>query len=312
MSIRNNFRFIAHAKPSVLRSDRKNVILRSFSNFREISIKQQPGCLTFTLQLPASHQFVHVTLNPRRDTVGDFVGVISSQDKSVKDVRFKCSDGIPYSNACKLIDVLCSLSDLTLQIDDDTYVVPKLNPDSCAVLPEADQLKNLLVQLQLTLNQHQPVQHVEKLKLELDLETLKQELLPLEKENDRLVGLANRSANRLLWLGLGLMGFQFGGLARLVWYEYSWDIIEPVSYFVTYSSVIAGYAYYLITKQQNNYDVMESRAYRTKLHRLAARERFDIDRLAFLRRRVQELTCLLEGQKASDNSKRGGDNADQK
>jgi len=29
------------------------------------------------------------------------------------------------------------------------------------------------------------------------------------------------------WMGLGLMGIQFGALARLTWWEYSWDIMEP-------------------------------------------------------------------------------------
>jgi len=45
------------------------------------------------------------------------------------------------------------------------------------------------------------------------------------------------------------MGLQFGLLARLTWWEYSWDIMEPVTYFVTYGTAIALYAYYVVTKQ---------------------------------------------------------------
>lgn len=45
------------------------------------------------------------------------------------------------------------------------------------------------------------------------------------------------------------MAFQFGFLARLTWWEYSWDIMEPVTYFVGYGTAIVFYAYFVITRQ---------------------------------------------------------------
>ncbi len=45
------------------------------------------------------------------------------------------------------------------------------------------------------------------------------------------------------------MCFQFGFFARLTWWEYSWDIMEPVTYFAGYFNAMVAYAYYLITRQ---------------------------------------------------------------
>ena len=60
---------------------------------------------------------------------------------------------------------------------------------------------------------------------------------------------ARTHATRLGWAGLGLMSVQMGAFARLTWWEYSWDIMEPVTYFATYSTLIGGFVYYLLTQQ---------------------------------------------------------------
>jgi len=46
-----------------------------------------------------------------------------------------------------------------------------------------------------------------------------------------------------------MMSIQFGALARLTWWEYSWDIMEPVTYFVTYGTTMMWFVYYLVTRQ---------------------------------------------------------------
>merc|ERR1719402_1306181 len=40
----------------------------------------------------------------------------------------------------------------------------------------------------------------------------------------------------------------WGVMARLTWWEYSWDVIEPCTYFVTYGGCILMYSFYLATK----------------------------------------------------------------
>lgn len=53
----------------------------------------------------------------------------------------------------------------------------------------------------------------------------------------------------MVWLGLGMMSIQVGVMAHLTWFAYSWDIVEPISYFVSYSAVIGVYAYFVLTRK---------------------------------------------------------------
>ena len=60
-----------------------------------------------------------------------------------------------------------------------------------------------------------------------ELEELKDDLAPLEEQKSIMSAQAEKRTNHLTWLGLGAMSVQFGILARLTWWEYSWDIMEP-------------------------------------------------------------------------------------
>ena len=60
---------------------------------------------------------------------------------------------------------------------------------------------------------------------------------------------SEKRTNVMVWMGLGYMAVQFGVLARLTWWEYSWDIMEPVTYFVTYGTAMAAYAYFALTRE---------------------------------------------------------------
>lgn len=59
------------------------------------------------------------------------------------------------------------------------------------------------------------------------MESLRAELEPLERQRLEIAKAAEKRTNTMAWVGLGLMSVQFGVLARLTWFEYSWDIMEP-------------------------------------------------------------------------------------
>ena len=55
-------------------------------------------------------------------------------------------------------------------------------------------------------------------------------------------------------VGVFGMTVVWGMLARLTWWEYSWDVMEPCTFFVTYGGAILCYSYYLGTKTNPDYD----------------------------------------------------------
>ena len=74
------------------------------------------------------------------------------------------------------------------------------------------------------------------------------------------------------------MGIQFGCFARLTWFEYSWDIMEPVTYFATYGTLMLFYCYFLITRQEYTYPDAEERILLFRLHKVARKKSFDIEK----------------------------------
>ena len=85
-----------------------------------------------------------------------------------------------------------------------------------------------------------------------ELEKLQLELKPMEDIKAEIDRKSAQRTNIVVWGGLGYMAFQFGLLARLTWWEYSWDIMEPVTYFVGYGTAMACYAYFVLTRQVRN------------------------------------------------------------
>ena len=85
------------------------------------------------------------------------------------------------------------------------------------------------------------------------------------------------------------MGFQFGFLARLVWWDYSWDIMEPVTYFVTYGTAIIMYCYFVCVKSDYNFESARDRWNLRSFHKIARRQGFDTERYSAIAEQMNEI-----------------------
>ncbi|KAM3175893.1 hypothetical protein ACTXT7_007611 [Hymenolepis weldensis] len=120
------------------------------------------------------------------------------------------------------------------------------------------------------------------------------QLEPFEEKRQALAQAASTRTRRLTWLGLGAMGLQFGLLARLTWWEYSWDIMEPVTYFVGYGTTMAIYAYFVVTRQDYSFPEVFDREYLKTFYKGAAAQGFDVERYNNLRNSLAQLQSDLK------------------
>uniref|UniRef100_A0A914XXK9 Calcium uniporter protein n=1 Tax=Panagrolaimus superbus TaxID=310955 RepID=A0A914XXK9_9BILA len=81
---------------------------------------------------------------------------------------------------------------------------------------------------------------------------------------------------------------------RLTYFEYSWDVVEPLSYFATYSTGLAALGYYLMTRQSFDYPTASERVYSKEFYKRAAKRGFDVESYNQLSRLKYSLKHDLE------------------
>ncbi|XP_044727262.1 calcium uniporter protein, mitochondrial [Chrysoperla carnea] len=253
---------------------------------KEVSITYYRGLPQITIPLPSRKERCRFTLRPISNTVGDFREMIKNEDKGIDRVTIQSKEGIRIA-ASNTIESLLE-DDFFILINDNLYFVntPAQERLTQEEIRRLSDVKNLVHQLYEALNveEHQIQKERE---LHKTLEQLKCEIEPMELKRQELEVVAQRRTNVLTWLGLGLMSVQFGILARLTWWEYSWDIMEPVTYFVTYGTAMAGYAYFVLTKQEYILPEVKDRQHLLTLHKKAKKLGLDLNQYNSLKDRIR-------------------------
>ncbi|KAM0950609.1 putative calcium uniporter protein [Dioscorea sansibarensis] len=104
------------------------------------------------------------------------------------------------------------------------------------------------------------------------------ELKKLQKKKEEIDTLAYRQVRRILWSGLGFFVVQIGLFFRLTFWEFSWDVMEPVAFFTTTSGLLVGYAYFLFTSRDPTYQDLMKRLYLSRQRKLFEKHNFNMER----------------------------------
>uniref|UniRef100_A0A803VYD6 Calcium uniporter protein n=1 Tax=Ficedula albicollis TaxID=59894 RepID=A0A803VYD6_FICAL len=254
----------------------------------EVTVVYQNGLPVISVSLPSRRERCQFTLKPISDSVGVFLQQLRAEDRGIDRVAIYSADGTRVASSTG-IDLLL-LDDFKLIINDVSYHVrpPKRELLSHENATTLNDVKTLVQQLYtaLSIEEHQLNKEKE---LIGRLEQLKEQLAPLEKVRMELSRKAEKRTTLVLWGGLAYMATQFGILARLTWWEYSWDIMEPVTYFITYGSAMAMYAYFVMTRQEYVYPDARDRQYLLFFHKGAKKTRFDLEKYNQLKDAIAQL-----------------------
>jgi len=240
-------------------------------------IKIVNGLPQIVVPLPSRNEKCVFSLKPVSHNVGDFVEMLKFEDKGIDSVFIKNTEGVRIASKTNIQTLFDQEFDIYINDNVFHVVPPKIESLSGEELKKISDVKYLISQLYDALN----IQdfHVQKeAMLVKELEALKKELKPLEDQKLELEDWAEKRTSLVSWIGLGLMSVQFGVLARLTWWEYSWDIMEPVTYFVTYGTAISCYAYFVLTKEEYLFNDAAKRTWLMSFHKKADKHRWDVEK----------------------------------
>ncbi|XP_034627318.1 calcium uniporter regulatory subunit MCUb, mitochondrial [Trachemys scripta elegans] len=254
----------------------------------EVTVNYRYGLPVVTLMLPSRKERCQFTVKPMLTRVGTFLQDIQKEDKGIERAEVFTTDGSKIP-ATALMEVLL-MNDFKLVINNTTYSVqvPVKEKWSREHAAEAEDIKSLVHRLfiALHLEDHQLRRERELLQ---KLDHLREQLLPLEQMKAKIATSADAKTNRLLWTGLALLSTQGGALAWLTWWVYSWDIMEPVTYFITYGSALAFYAYFVLTKQDYVYPDIKDRQFLHYFYRKSRSQHFDVEQYNKLKEALAEV-----------------------
>ncbi|XP_021720348.1 calcium uniporter protein 6, mitochondrial-like [Chenopodium quinoa] len=111
----------------------------------------------------------------------------------------------------------------------------------------------------------------------------REELQKLQERKEEIDRKAHRQVRLMLWSGLGVAILQVGLFFRLTFWEFSWDVMEPIAFFTTATGLVIGYGYFMITSKDPTYQDLMKTLFLSRQRKLFKKYQFDIDRFIELR-----------------------------
>ncbi|KAK1264613.1 hypothetical protein QJS04_geneDACA016932 [Acorus gramineus] len=115
----------------------------------------------------------------------------------------------------------------------------------------------------------------------------REELKNLQKRKEEIDMLAHRQVRRILWGGLGFLVVQVGLFFRLTFWDFSWDVMEPITFFTTTTGLVIGYAYFLFTSRDPTYRDFMKRLFLSRQRKFFKKQNFDIERYMELQKKCR-------------------------
>ncbi|KAG9133822.1 hypothetical protein Leryth_022854 [Lithospermum erythrorhizon] len=111
----------------------------------------------------------------------------------------------------------------------------------------------------------------------VELEEMENEKAVIDKEAEAL-------ARKELMCGLSYLVIQTAAFMRLTFWDLSWDVMEPICFYVTSMHFMAGYAFFLRTSKEPSFRGFFNSRFSSKQKRLMKLRNFDLEKYNELRK----------------------------
>jgi len=132
-----------------------------------------------------------------------------------------------------------------------------------------------------------------------ELNALALEAKAFEEKEQQFARRAARNADTWLVAGLALLFAQGFAVARLTWWELSWDIMEPVTYMMTFATAFGGYVYFNMTKIDYTYEGLRTRMINKRINKYLRREGLDPERYAKIKAQMADVRNQIQHPEVS-------------
>ena len=123
-------------------------------------------------------------------------------------------------------------------------------------------------------------------KFESDLQPLSEELESIKKK-------AEKHADFMLKLGLGVLCTQWCGICYGTFVVYGWDVMEPFSYMVGSTWALLGFGWFLRQRQEFYPASFREMIYNGKLAKLLRKEKFQAERIELLKKNIEMIRRVI-------------------
>lgn len=111
----------------------------------------------------------------------------------------------------------------------------------------------------------------------------RKEFEAMEKQKAMIDQKAQSLVRGELYCGLGFLALQTLGFMRLTFWELSWDVMEPICFFVTSLHFGLAYFFFLRTSKEPSFEGYFQRRFKTKQEKLMKIHKFDVEKYNKLR-----------------------------
>ncbi|CAD5174798.1 unnamed protein product [Musa acuminata subsp. malaccensis] len=106
----------------------------------------------------------------------------------------------------------------------------------------------------------------------------REELRKMEEEKAEIDRRAASQVRKELWCGMVFVVAQTAALMRATFWELSWDVMEPICFYLTSIYFMAGYAFFIRTSKEPSFEGFFTSRFATKQKRLMKARNFDLTR----------------------------------